>query len=157
MTPTHSQLLRQLLNENSVAALGTLEGGSPFVSMTPFGVTDDGRSLIVHVSRLAAHTRNMRAHAAVSLMVMEPEGPGKMPQGLARVTIQGDARALAEDDREFASAKAAYLQRFPQAVDLFSFPDFSLFLIDIQSARFVGGFAQAMSLTPESFAKAVRG
>lgn len=155
MASSQSELLRRLVTEISVAALGTLEGGGPFVSMVPFAVSDDGQTLLVHVSRLASHTRNMQEHPAVSLLVMEPEGPGKMPQGLARVTIQGRARVLEEESREHGGAKRAYLARFPQAADLFQFPDFRLVAIDVLSARLVGGFAQATSLSKEAFARAV--
>ena len=35
---------------------------------------------------------------------------------------------------------------------MFSFSDFSLFVIAVQSVRFVGGFAQASSVTAEQFA-----
>ena len=48
------------------------------------------------------------------------------------------------------AAKAAYLARFPESVELFGFADFSLFVIGPTSARFVGGFAQATSLSPET-------
>lgn len=51
-----------------------------------------------------------------------------------------------------AEANAAYLARFSQSVELFSFSDFSLFAIVSDSIRFVGGFAQATTLSPETLA-----
>jgi len=155
MTASHA-LLKSLVTDVSNAALGTLDGDSPFVSMTPFAITPDGQAVIVHVSRLAAHTRQMQAHPAVSLLVMEPEIPGKMPQGLARVTIQGRARVLSQNEPDYSVAKSQYLNKFPSASELFHFPDFQLVRIEVISARLVGGFAQASSLTAETFARAVR-
>jgi putative heme iron utilization protein len=149
------RVLRELVQGRSVAALGSLDEGHPFVSMVPFALAPDGRALVVHVSRLAAHTGNMRRDGRVSVLVMEPEGSDKMPQSLARVTIQGEARVVEPMHPEYGAARGAYLGRFPDAAGLFELPDFSLFLIEVTSARLVGGFAQATTLSPEQFASAL--
>jgi hypothetical protein len=78
-----------------------------------------------------------------------------MPQSLARVTIQGDAREVGAGHPEHGPAREAYLGRFPDADELFELADFSLFLIGVRSARLVGGFAQAVTLSPEGFAAAL--
>ena len=54
---------------------------------------------------------------------------------------------------EHAAAKAAYLTRFPQSEMMFGFSDFSLFAIVPESIRFVGGFAQATTISPETLAE----
>ena len=41
--------------------------------------------------------------------------------------------------------------KFPSAEELFTFADFSLFTIKVQSVRFVGGFAQAATALGEEF------
>ena len=56
----------------------------------------------------------------------------------------------------YAAAREAYLSRFPQAVDTFALPDFSLFAIRPLSIRFIAGFAQAVTLTPTVFATSLR-
>ena len=155
MDASTARVLQGLIRERSVAALGTVHAGHPFVSMVPFAVTPDGRALVVHVSRLAAHSGNMRRDGRVSVLVMEPEQPDRMPQALARVTIQGDAREVGVGDPEYSRAREAYLGRFPDADGLFELADFSLFLIGVTSARLVGGFAQAATLSPEGFAAAL--
>ena len=86
--------LAQLLRQRSTAALGTLREGAPFVSMVPYAIAPDGSGFVVHVSRLAAHTRDMLADARVSLLVAEAEGAGKSPLGLMRVSVQGLARRV---------------------------------------------------------------
>lgn len=147
MDAEHAQALHDLVHAQPVAALGTLHGDEPFVSMVPFACLPDGSALIIHVSTLAAHTRDMQATPQVSLLVIAPPTAGVMPQALARVTIQGRAERVAADSVEYAAAKAAYLARFADSEPLFGFADFSLFAIRPSSARYIGGFAQARTLS----------
>ncbi|MCH5374998.1 MAG: pyridoxamine 5'-phosphate oxidase family protein [Planctomycetes bacterium] len=155
MNPENASILRALLRQRSVVALGTLQEDEPYVSMVPFAVTADGKSLIIHASRLAAHTRNMKRNERVSVLVAEAEGSGKMAQSLARVTIQGISREVGTDADDYPRWREAYLTRFPSAAPMFGFADFSLFLIDVTSARLVAGFAQALTLSAQQFAAAV--
>ncbi len=148
-------VLRRLLREQSVAALGTLRDDEPWVSMVPFVVAPGGKSLIIHTSHLAAHTQNMIQNRQVSVLVSEPESPDKMPQSLARVTIQGTARPAPSDDPDYPLWQQLYLGRFPAAAPLFEFGDFGLFLIDVRSARVVAGFAQALTVEADRFSAAV--
>ena len=150
MTPAQTQTLRDLLHTQQVAALGTLHQGQPYVSMVPFALRPGGMDFIIHVSQLAAHTKDMLAHPQVSLLVIAPPTPEVMAQELARITVQGEAVQLVGSAPEHAAAKAAYLARFPQSEMMFGFSDFSLFAIVPASIRFVGGFAQATTISPET-------
>jgi hypothetical protein len=152
MEPDHARTLRDLLFTQQVAALGTLHEGEPYVSMVPFALLPGGTSFIIHVSQLAAHTRDMLAHPQVSLLVVAPPTPDVTAQELARITILGEAVQVAAGTPEHAAARAAYLARFPQSAQMFGFADFSLFAIEPRSIRFVGGFAQATTLSPETLA-----
>ena len=140
--------LARLLRERLTAALGTLHAGAPYVSMVPYAVAEGG--FIIHVSRLAAHTKDMIADARVSLLIAEDEGGGASPLALMRVSVQGEAQAIARESLDHAAYKSAYLDRFPDAQALFGFADFSLYLIRPASARFVAGFGEAHSLSAES-------
>jgi hypothetical protein len=136
-----------------VAALGTLHKGQPNVSMVPFALRPGSTDLIIHVSQLAAHTKDMRASPQVSLLVIAPPTPEVIAQELARITIQGEAVQYVNGTPDHAAAKAAYLSRFPQSALMFGFSDFSLFAIVPGSIRFVGGFAQATTISPETLAE----
>jgi putative heme iron utilization protein len=151
MNPESTRLLRRLMWDTRVAALGTLQGGDPAVSMVPFAtrVTPEGALIVVHVSSLAAHTQNMAAHPRVSLLLMVPDDPALMPQALPRLTLQGQAQTLRTNDPDHAPAQARYLARFPDAADLFGFADFQLVQITITEARLVAGFARAHTLPPD--------
>ena len=147
-------VLQQLIRGRMIAALGTLHQGMPFVSMVPYAVARDG-SFILHVSRLAAHTRDMLDYPDVSLLITESEGSGKMPQALARVTVQGRAQMLDRDSENNTDAREVYLSRFPDAAPLFEFSDFNIFIIKPISARVIAGFGQAVTVTGEDFATAL--
>ena len=147
-------VLQELIQGRVTAALGTLHQGAPFVSMVPYAVAPDG-SFILHVSRLAAHTRDMLDNPAVSLLVTESETSGKMPQALGRVTVQGRAQMLDREVEKYAAARQVYRARFPDAAPLFEFSDFSIFIIEPVSARVIAGFGQAVTITGEELATAL--
>lgn len=149
-------VLQQLIHGRMIAALGTLHEGVPFVSMVPYAVASDG-SFILHVSRLATHTRDMLDHPEVSLLITESEGSGKMPQALARVTVQGRAKMLERDSQKHIDARDVYLLRFPDAAPLFEFSDFNIVIIKPMSVRVIAGFGQAITMTGDDFSTTVGG
>jgi heme iron utilization protein len=151
MDAAQTQALRHMLLQQDVAALGTLHNGEPFVSMVPYALLPDGRC-VVHVSRLATHTRDMEQHPVVSLMVLGARPPDAPAQAQPRATLQGEARPCVPDAPDYAVARAAYLARFPESEMMFGFSDFSLFVVAVRSVRFVAGFAQAGSLTADAYA-----
>jgi putative heme iron utilization protein len=156
MNPETLDRLRALLRLQPLAALGTLRRGEPQVSMAPFALDDVVPQFLIHVSALATHTRDMLEHPRVSLLVVAPEDGG-MPQQRARATIAGEARPLDKASPGGVQARALYQRRFPEAAGIFELPDFTMFAIRPLSVRFIGGFAQATSLTAEQFAAALRG
>jgi putative heme iron utilization protein len=149
--------LRALVESQEVAALGTLHDGEPFVSMVPFALMPEGAGFIIHVSALASHTKDMLAAPAVSLMILAGEDPNVPAQARARVTIQGDAVRIPRDAPIHEVAQRLYLERFPQSAQTFELGDFALFAIRPKRARYVGGFAQAKTVTAETLAKALAG
>lgn len=135
------------------AALATLHDGAPSVSMTPYAVLASPFAFVVHVSGLAAHTRDMVADPRVALLVVQEDGAAPA-HARARVAMQGIARPLDAGDPRQGPARESYLSRFPDMAGLFELGDFRLFAIEPTSVRVVLGFAQATSLTPATFASA---
>ncbi len=150
---TARQTLAELVNSRNTAALGTIHHREPRVSMVPFALLPDASGVVIHVSRLAAHTADMLATPRVSLMISAPERRDVPAQALPRVSIQGDAHQLI--DRTDA-ARAAYLARFPDAATMFDLADFSLFVIEPVSIRVIGGFGEAATLSAADFAAVLR-
>lgn len=148
--PEAALALRALLHTRPVAALGTLHRGDPAVSMVPFVLPAGETNLFIHVSALATHTADMQRHPRVSLLVMAEPGSAPSPQGLARVSLQADARTLPSEHAPYAAARAAYLDRFPAAAETFELGDFSIVALQPVSARLVAGFGRAYSLVGDA-------
>lgn len=149
MDDTELLALRSLLQQQPVAALATLHQGEPAVSMVPFAQLPAGRGFVIHVSRLATHTADMLAHPGVSLLVVGAPEAAPTPLARPRASIQGRARPCPPESPDHAAARAAYLARLPDAQELFTFADFSLFVIEPEALRYVAGFGRAMSFTGE--------
>ena len=152
-----AERLRALFASQPIASLGTLHDGAPFVSMVPYALLPNGAGFVIHVSGLAAHTKDMVADPRVSLMVMAVPDAAGNPLALGRVTVQGEAVHIPGEAPILAAAKAAYLARFPSSAQTFELGDFALFAIRATSARFVGGFAQAKSVSAEGMIEVLAG
>ena len=155
--PRLTVALRSLLQNQRVAALGTLDtDGFPFVSMVPFAVEPASAQLVIHVSGLAVHTRNLQTTPRVSLLVMQAEVTGEPVHALARVTLEGVATVLERDRAAWRQARDAYLARFPDAQPMTELGDFMFVGVAVQGARQVAGFGAARSLDAETMAEVLR-
>jgi putative heme iron utilization protein len=155
--PRLTVALRSLLQTQRVAALGTLDtDGFPFVSMVPFAVEPASAQLVIHVSGLAVHTRNLQTTPRVSLLVMQAEVMGEPVHALARVTLEGVATVLERDRAAWRQARDAYLARFPDAQPMTELGDFMFVGVAVQGARQVAGFGAARSLDAETMAEVLR-
>lgn len=152
MESSQTLALRSLLESQQVASLATLHKGEPAVSMVPYALLPQGQGFVIHVSRLATHTGDMLANPAVGLLVIAPPTASPSVQALPRASIAGRTQQCASDSPGYLQARTLYLSRFPESEETFSFSDFSLFVIGVRSVRFVGGFAQAWSVSAAQFA-----
>lgn len=155
--PRLTSALRSLLNTQRVAALGTLgEDGHAFVSMVPFAIDSGSGQLVIHVSGLAPHARNLLATPRVSLLVLQAEVAGEPVHALPRVTLDGVATVLAAGSGAWAEAKAAYLDRFPDVEYMTELGDFRFVSITVTGARQVAGFGAARSIDAQELAQVLR-
>ncbi len=99
--------------------------GVPFGSVVPFGLDADDRVVIV-VSDLAVHARNLRQDGRASFVVAEPGGD---PQRGWRLTVLG---RFVEDDR----FRGAYAQTWA----IPALADFHAFVLQPTAARLIMGF-----------------
>lgn len=138
---------RQLLRAHRYGALSTLSkkfGGHPFGSIAPYLADHDG-SLLVLVSALAEHTRNIQHDPRVSLITHNQEDPHIQTQG--RLTVVGTAALVA--DRALAGTR--YLRYFPEAQTYFDLPDFEFYRITPQALRYIGGFGDIHWIKAENY------
>ena len=152
--PRLGHTLRELMFARRFAALGTLDAtGNVFVSMVPYAIDTAARRLVLHVSGLAAHTGHMQAEPRVSLLVTGANQPGEPVHDLPRVTLQALAGTPDPGSDAWASARAAYLQRFPEAEPMTALPDFRFVTLELTGARQVAGFGSARSVSADELAQ----
>ncbi|HEY8428779.1 MAG TPA: DUF2470 domain-containing protein [Sandaracinaceae bacterium] len=136
--PSHAERARTLAASRTEGALSTLArdpAGHPYASHVIYAM--DGARPIFLLSRLAEHTQNLEADARASLLVVEPEGD-EAALARGRVTLVGSCRRV--EDR--ASVEERFLARHPDARAYAGFADFAYYALDVESARWVGGFGR---------------
>lgn len=153
MDQQSEQTLARLIRETRIAALGTLHDGGPNLAMVAYAFADDFSAFYIHVSKLGKHTTDMENDPRVSLLITEADDHRADPQTLARVSIRGVAEILPRTDSVYAQVKKLYLERFPEAEQLFILGDFNLWRITPKGGRFVAGFGRAFNLMPEALRK----
>jgi heme oxygenase (biliverdin-IX-beta and delta-forming) len=129
---------RLMLRAHRYGALCTLSkkfDGYPFGSITPYLVDHDG-SLLILISTLAEHTKNIRNDPRVSMITHDQRDPHILAQG--RVTVIGKA----ELETERLQAGLRYIRYFPEARTYLDMHDFSFFRIHPVAIRYIGGFGK---------------
>ncbi|MDD2701999.1 MAG: pyridoxamine 5'-phosphate oxidase family protein [Sideroxydans sp.] len=143
----HGRTARQLLRAHRYGALGTLSkkfDGHPFTSITPYMVEHDG-SLLILISGLAEHTKNILNDSRVSLITHNQDDPHIQTQG--RATVVG--HAVYQQDR--AGCGKRYLRYFPEAQTYFDMADFNFYRITPLAIRFIGGFGDIHWVKTEKY------
>ena len=135
---TPAEEARTLLAHSTVATLGSLsEDGTPWASMVVFGTLADG-SPVLFVSTLAEHGRNLERDQRGSLMVAAPLGDHPDPLQVGRVTLAGTWEKPT-GEREEQAREAAYAA-MPYGRTYAKMADFSLWVLNVERVRWVGGY-----------------
>jgi putative heme iron utilization protein len=151
--PTYAERARTLMERARTGTLSTLSRrhpGHPFGSLMPYAVEESGRPLFL-ISTLAMHTRNLEADPRASLFVAESTA-AEDPLAVGRVTVMGSAGRVPSP--EVAGARAAYLERHPNASNWVDFEDFSFWRLEILDVYWVGGFGAMDWLEVRDYAAA---
>jgi len=127
-----------LLRTGRSGALGSSSvamSGYPFVSLLAYGLDERGCPLFL-LSRLAEHTKNLRADPRASLMVSDEARDS--PLASVRLTLLGTVNRVDLD--EFGRAR--FLRYSPNFAEFLNWGDFSFFRMEPQRARFISGFGR---------------
>ncbi|HEX6388458.1 MAG TPA: DUF2470 domain-containing protein, partial [Solirubrobacteraceae bacterium] len=139
---------RTLVSSMTVGYLATVgEGGDPWCSLVTYGPTADGDPVLL-VSTMAEHGRNLAADPRASLAINDPSAPGD-PLDRPRITLAGRVVAPQGDDAE--AALDAHVAAIPGARLYAGWDDFSLWVLEVQRVRWVGGFARMDTVSPEEY------
>jgi putative heme iron utilization protein len=142
---------RALMLESCQGVLSTLSKdmpGYPFGSVAPYCLDEGGRPLLL-ISEIAQHTKNLRADARCSLIVI---AGGDDIQATARLTLVGECEPLPAEDVDAAAER--YYRYFPESRDYHRSHDFSFFRLQPQRCRFIGGFGRIHWLDTASVLRA---
>jgi putative heme iron utilization protein len=151
-SPSAAEHARTILAGDSVATLATLsEDGSPWASVVQYSVTGDGTPVLI-LSTLAAHGRNVKIDARVSLALAGPVPEGHDPGDSGRVSLAGVVEVPEGDELE--AAKQSYFTQTPAAELYTEFGDFTVYVMRVKTIRWVGGFGRMASTTPAEYAAA---
>lgn len=133
-TGSRNRDARSLLRHFRAGVLGTQSlrhSGYPYGSAVPFCTDQQGR-IIVLVSHLAEHTRNIVQDARVSFTVSPLHA---QLQKEARATVLGDI-AVNEDD----AVVTRYLRFFPESRQYLDIGGFNFYTIEPRHVRLIAGF-----------------
>lgn len=136
---SHARDARCLLRAHRYGALSTLSkkfDGHPFGSIAPY-LTDHDGSVLLFLSALAEHTKNLLNDPRMSLITHDQNDARIQTQG--RITVVGSAHPL--EEREPYAAR--WLRHFPESEQLFALGDFGFYRLTPLSVRHVAGFGQA--------------
>lgn len=140
---TPAQAARGLVRSALKAALGTIDRrtGHPYASLVTVATTPEGAPLFL-ISRLAFHTQNIEKDNRASLLFDGTSNTGD-PLAGGRVTLVGEARRI-----EDGHARNRFLARHAGAGMYVDFPDFAFYVLQPESAHYVGGFGRIVDLKP---------
>ena len=139
--------IQTLLSNTRIAFLSTQGDKSPETSMCPYAVFQG--DIVLHLSGLAKHSKNLNNSNQAGLMICTPESPDNSPLALPRLSFTGHIETVSEAEQ--ADYQKAYLQNIPDAEPLFSFPDFTLYRFKTRAVFWVGGFGKARQIPLETW------
>lgn len=152
MSPEHLALLRRILTAPRVLTVAVPVEDEIVVGVMPFLADPDLLAVVVHTSRLAKHSRGLRAGARYSAAVHEPDGPDVDPLALPRLLFSGTIEPIAA--AEHRRLETSWVERFPSAVMTISLGDFDFHRLRLARGRLISGFAQAFSIGPRQLGEA---
>ncbi|ASJ72416.1 HugZ family protein [Granulosicoccus antarcticus] len=142
-----AQVLADLKVTVKSVLLATLgEDGEPHSGYTPF-LLDEG-DVIIFVSQLALHTRDLLANGRASAMIISDEADSSQIFARTRVSYQCEAKVVRKEDEHYAPLLDRFEQQHGKMINLLrQLPDFVLFRLVPHRGQFVMGFGKAFKLT----------
>ena len=135
---THAEEARTLVSSTTVAYLATVgEDGAPWCSLVVFGPTAQGDPVLL-VSTMAEHGRNLLRDRRASLALSDPSTSGD-PLDQPRITLAG--RVVQPTGVRAEQALAAHVAAIPGATLYAGWDDFTLWVLEVERVRWIGGFA----------------
>jgi len=111
----------------------------------------DGKDLIVFISQLAVHTRDLLGNPALGVMLIDDEGISNNLFARLRLRYQCVAQVIPPEDDSYTALLDRYQERHGKVVSLIrQLPDFVLFRLVPQSGELIVGFGAAYQIEGEN-------
>lgn len=141
--------LKQSVQSVVLSTLG--EEGEPHSGYTPFifdDAEDSDHHIIIFVSQLALHTRDLLANSKASVMLIADESASDQIFARTRVSYQCNAQVIHKDSQRYDELLDRMQVTHGKMIGLLrTLPDFVLFRLEPLHGQFVMGFGQAFALT----------
>ena len=105
--------------------------------------------VLLLLSTLAEHTRNLLARSEASLLLTEPLDAHDQPLAVGRVTILGACTAVAEEEK--TAVRETFLAQQPSSSYYVDFADFAFYRLEPSSLRHIGGFGRMSWVSPDDY------
>ncbi|MCY3412468.1 MAG: DUF2470 domain-containing protein [Candidatus Heimdallarchaeota archaeon] len=141
----------QIIHSHSYGILSTLSvdmEGFPFGSVVPYMV-DTAGELIILISDIAQHTKNIKNDNRVSMTIVQPSKTAVNVQSRGRVTFL--ARASPIEDKEYEAISKQYSRYFPESTSFFEAHGFRYYRLHLERIRFIGGFGKIFWLDRDEY------
>jgi putative heme iron utilization protein len=126
------------------------ENGDPHSGYTPFifdNEADSNHHLIIFVSQLALHTRDLLSTGKASAMLIADESESEQIFARTRVSYQCQAEVIPSENERHEVLLDAMQDTHGKMIGLLrTLPDFVLFRLKPSHGQFVMGFGQAFKL-----------
>lgn len=140
---------RELLHRHTYGVLSSHSlqlPGYPHASVMPY-VIDQKGNVVILISRLAQHTRNVQKDGRVSLFVLEAAAPDV--QASRRLSLACDAEQVSSEQVD-AMARL-YYERFPHCEGYHKQLDFEFYALKIRHVSFISGFARVLQFEADEW------
>ncbi|MCS3781018.1 HugZ family pyridoxamine 5'-phosphate oxidase [Tsukamurella ocularis] len=148
--PSAAEEARTVASVTNTATLGSLSAdGGPWASLITYGLL--GGDPVLCVSHMAEHGRNLARDPRASVSIVAPDASSD-PLANARITLAGTVHR--PEAEQLAAAREAHLAAVPAAKYYIDYSDFTVWVLEVERVRWVGGYGRMDSATRADYAAA---
>lgn len=148
--PSAAEESRTIAASTNTGTLATLTAaGDPWASMVTYGLL--GGSPVLCVSNMAEHGRNLTGDQRASISIVAATND-KDPLAGGRVTLAG--KVFRPEGDQDAAAREAHMAAVPAAKYYIDYSDFTVWVLDVERVRWVGGYGRMDSAGGADYAAA---
>lgn len=142
--------VKEFISKNSFGMLSThssQDTGYPFGSIVKYVIDSEG-SIIIYISLIAEHYKNLKISNKASLFIYNPL-PDTNPLSQSRATLLLDFAPVEKD--KIIETRELYVTKFPDDVPEEIESNFQLFIGVVQKIRWIKGFGEMGWISKEEY------